>query len=229
MNPPRAFIFDLDGVIVDTAKYHYLAWKRLANDLGFDLTPEQNERLKGVSRMASLEIILKIGGVSANPEDKERFADQKNRWYMQMISRMRRNEILPDADRFVRAAREKGLKIALGSASKNARTIVNALGIIALFDAIVDGNRATKAKPDPEVFLKAAEMLGVRPKECVVFEDAAAGIAAARAGSMPCVGIGSPARLYRADIVLRGLSGVTPEMVLTQLALIPEENSPALA
>jgi len=224
MNPPCAFLFDLDGVIVDTAKYHYLAWKRLADELGFDLTPQQNERLKGVSRLASLEIVLGIGGISASAEEKECYATRKNQWYVEMLSRMSKDEILPGADRFVESARARGLKTALGSASKNSLMILNALGIVPLFDAVIDGNRVSKAKPDPEVFLKGAEMLGVRPEECVVFEDAAAGIAAARAGGIPCVGIGSPARLGQADIVLRGLAGVTPEMVLTQLALISEEE-----
>ena len=227
MNEIHAFIFDLDGVIVDTAKYHYLAWRRLTQSLGFDLTLEQNERLKGVSRIASLDIILGIGGVNASAEEKTRYADQKNRWYVEYISRMSKGEILPNADFFIRWAKASGLRISLASASKNSMMILDALGITPLFDAVIDGTKVTKAKPDPEVFLKAAEALAVEPKHCVVFEDAEAGVAAAVAANMRCVGIGRPAQLLRADMVIRGFACILPETILaqfSQLVLTQEET-----
>jgi beta-phosphoglucomutase len=219
MTPIRGFVFDLDGVIVDTAKYHYLAWKRLAAGLGFHLSEQHNERLKGVSRTASLEIVLGIGGVVAGDADKLRYAAQKNAWYLESVAQMSADEILPGTEPFIRAARRAGLRIALASASKNSTTILHALGITGLFDAVVDGNQVSHAKPDPEVFLKAAEALNLQSADCVVFEDAEAGVAGARAAGMRCVGIGRPALLARADIVLRGFAGVTPDTILQQFAL----------
>ncbi len=216
MSEIRGFVFDLDGVIVDTAKYHYQAWKRLANGLGFDLSAQQNELLKGVSRMASLDIVLGFGNVNATDAEKERYAAQKNAWYLEFVAHMTKDEILPNADSFIRAARAKGLRISLASASKNSMTILNALGIAALFDAVIDGTQVTNAKPDPEVFVKASQALDLKPSECLVFEDAEAGVAAALAAGMRCVGIGSPAQLARADIVIRGFAGMSPEAILQQ-------------
>ena len=222
MNPIRAFVFDLDGVIVDTAKYHYLGWRRLANTLGFDLSEQQNELLKGVSRMASLDIVLGIGGATATPAEKERYAAQKNAWYLEYVEKMSRDEILPQVETFIRAARDQGLRISLASASKNSMTILDALGITGLFDAVIDGTKVTHAKPDPEVFLKAAQALAVTPAEGVVFEDAEAGVAAALAAGMRCVGIGRPAQLSRAHIVLRGFAGIVPDTILQQLQSVKE-------
>ena len=173
----RAAIFDLDGVIVDTAKYHYLAWKRLANELGFDFTEIDNERLKGVSRVRSLEILLEIGGLTLDDETKSQLAARKNDWYVEYISTMDASEILPGAAEYLQSIRAKGIKTALGSASKNAPLILERLGISSFFDSIVDANKVSKAKPDPEVFLCAAQELNISPAECVVFEDAEAGIA----------------------------------------------------
>jgi len=218
MSEIQGFIFDLDGVIVDTAKYHYLAWRRLANGLGFDLTEQHNELLKGVSRMASLDIILGIGNVAASDAQKALHAAQKNTWYLDYVAQMSSDEILPNAETFVRSARAAGLRISLASASKNSMTILDALGITSLFDAVIDGTKVTHAKPDPEVFLKAAQALELTPAECVVFEDAEAGVTAAVAAGMRCVGIGSPARLSQADIVLRGFAGISPETILAQFA-----------
>ncbi|QKJ29645.1 beta-phosphoglucomutase [Mucilaginibacter mali] len=209
MSHIKACLFDLDGVIVDTAIYHYQAWKRLANELGFDFTEHDNEQLKGVSRTRSLEIILELGGVTQTEAEKEELADRKNKWYVEMIGKMRPDEILPGAKEFVQACRNAGIKTALGSASKNSMMILDKIGMTDLFDAIVDGNKVTKAKPDPEVFLKGAEELGVQPVDCVVFEDAIAGVEAAKAGGMKAVGIGEPAVLKQADIVLPGLSAMT--------------------
>lgn len=210
MSNIKACIFDLDGVIVDTAVYHYKAWKALANSLGIDFTEHDNEQLKGVSRTRSLEIILELGGVIKTEAEKGQLADSKNKQYVEMISRMQPGEILPGAIGFVLACRNAGIKTALGSASKNAMMILDKIGMTGLFDAIIDGNKVSKAKPDPEVFLKGAEALGVRPADCVVFEDAIAGVEAAKAGGMKAVGIGSPDVLAKADLVVTGLDKIQP-------------------
>lgn len=209
MENRKGFIFDLDGVLVDTAKYHYLAWKRLAEEFGFSFTEEQNERLKGVSRMRSLEILLEIGNIEASEEEKLRWADRKNGWYVEYISRMDASEILPGALEFVQEAKKTGKKCAIGSASKNAMLILKNTGLLPYFDAIVDGHKVTKAKPDPEVFLLAAKELGLPPEECVVFEDAAAGIEAAKRAGMLAVGIGQKAHLGEADLLFPSLQEVT--------------------
>lgn len=211
MTDIKACIFDLDGVIVDTAVYHYKAWKRLANELGFDFTEHQNEQLKGVSRTRSLELILGWGGVTKTEDEKEELATRKNNWYVGMINQMTPAEILPGAKEFLETCRNAGIKTALGSASKNSMTILNKVGIAGLFDAIVDGNHVTTPKPDPEVFLKGAEALGVPPAQCVVFEDAIAGVQAAKNGGMNAVGIGSPDVLTQADLVVGGLNEMSLE------------------
>lgn len=205
MSEIKACIFDLDGVIVDTAVYHYKAWKRLANELSFDFTEEANEKLKGISRKESLALILGWGGVEKTDTEMEQLAQRKNDWYVDMISEMTPTEILPGALEFLQALRKAGYKTALGSASKNAAIILHKVGLAGYFDAIVDGNVVTASKPDPQVFLKGAEMLGVEPNACVVFEDAIAGVESALAGGMKVVGIGSKETLGRADLVIPGL------------------------
>lgn len=211
----KACIFDLDGVIVDTAIYHYKAWKRLANHLGFDFTEEDNEKLKGVSRVRSLELILEWGGVSKSAEEQKHLADLKNSWYVDMIQEMQPDEILPGAQEFLEAARAAGLKTALGSASKNSETILQKVGLTHLFDAIIDGNKVSASKPDPEVFLKGAEALGIAPENCLVFEDALAGVEAALAGGMKVIGIGTTQNLPGATIVVAGLQEVNIKLVQT--------------
>ena len=200
-----ACIFDLDGVLVDTAKYHFKAWKRLTDMLGIDFTENDNERLKGVSRMASLEIILEIGNIHLDENKKLEYATLKNNWYMEYISKMTPSEILPGCIRFITELKKEKILIAIGSASKNTPMILERVGIQGMFDAVADGNNITKAKPDPEVFLKAAEMVGIRPEECVVFEDAVAGVQAALNAGMMCIGIGSPEVLTKAHFVVPGL------------------------
>lgn len=184
------FIFDLDGVIVDTAKYHYLAWRNLAEELGFEFTEEQNELFKGVSRKRCLEILLDIGKVEATQEQFDRWMVEKNIDYLKYIEKMSASEILPDVPRVLEFLKDRQIPIALGSASKNARPILDKVKLLTYFDDIVDGNNVTKAKPDPEVFLIAADKLGVHPENCVVFEDAVAGIQAANAAKMVSIGIG---------------------------------------
>jgi len=211
MSTIKACLFDLDGVIVDTAVYHYKAWKRLADQLGLKFTEHDNELLKGVSRVRSLEIILELNHVTKTVEEQTGLATQKNNWYVEMINQMTPAEILPGAKEFLEACRAAGIKTALGSASKNSGTILNKINLAGLFDAIVDGNHVSKAKPDPEVFLKGAEALGVQPSECVVFEDAIAGVEAAINGGMKVVGIGSPDVLGKANIVVSGLDKMSLE------------------
>jgi len=203
--PIKACIFDLDGVIVDTAKYHFLAWKRLADMLKINFTENDNERLKGVSRMASLDIILEIGNVTLDESLKEKYATLKNTWYVDYISRMTPAEILPGSLEFITELKNAGIKVALGSASKNTPLIIKQVGMDNLFDAVADGNVVRNAKPDPEVFIIAAKMLGVLPENCVVFEDAAAGVEAALNAGMLCIGIGSKQILKKANIIVSGL------------------------
>jgi beta-phosphoglucomutase len=197
------FIFDLDGVIVDTAKYHYLAWKKLANSLGFEFTEEQNELFKGVSRKRCLEILLDLGNIKATKQQFDAWMIEKNEDYLAYIENMNAAEILPDVSRVLDYLKGHNMPIALGSASKNARPILQKVQLIDYFDVIVDGNNVTKAKPDPEVFLLAAEALGVNAASCVVFEDAVAGIAAANAAKMISIGIGDPQILHEASFCFR--------------------------
>lgn len=217
MSRYKGLLFDLDGVIVDTAKYHFLAWKALADELNIPFDERDNERLKGVSRMASFEIILELGHRTMTAEEKQRNCDKKNSLYVSYIQKLTREEILPGVEAFLTKARNAGYKIALGSASKNSPLILERLGITGLFDAVVDGTKVSKAKPNPEVFLVGASKLGVEPAQCVVFEDAAAGVQAAHLAGMKAVGIGDPGVLGQADKVLPGFSGVDPEKLLAQL------------
>lgn len=214
MSSITACLFDLDGVLVDTAKYHYIAWKRLAEELGFEFTEQDNERLKGVSRMASLDILLEIGGLAPDEKTKLDLAAKKNAWYVEYISSMDASEILPGALEFIQSLKERGIKVALGSASKNAMLILNNTGLTPYFDAIIDGTKTQQAKPDPEVFTLGARELGVPTESCVVFEDAEAGIEAATRAGMRCVGIGSPETLGRANLVISSLEGFTVDRLL---------------
>lgn len=205
MNPIKACIFDLDGVVVDTAKYHYLAWKRLAHELGFEFKEMHNERLKGVSRMRSLEILLEVGGLSFPVDRMEQMATQKNEWYLEYIRKMTPDEILPGAKELLEELRLHNIKLALGSASKNAPLILERIGLANHFDAILDGNSVSVAKPAPDIFLVAAKELNELPENSIVFEDAEAGIEAAVSAGMRCVGIGSPDNLSKANIVIPNL------------------------
>lgn len=198
----KACIFDLDGVVVDTAKYHYLAWKRLANDFGFDFDEHQNEKLKGVSRMKSLELILQWANVQISDEEKIAAAQRKNDWYIEYVSNMTPDEILPGVVDFLNEAKEENLRIGLGSASRNSYLCLDKIGLLHYFDVIVDGNKVETAKPDPDVFITAARELGFTPHECVVFEDALVGIEAANTGGFFSVGVGDEHVLTNADMVI---------------------------
>ena len=203
MTNKKAFIFDLDGVIVDTAKYHFLAWQKLAQELGIEFTPEHNENLKGVSRVRSLDLILELGNVTASQEDKNKWLVQKNEDYLSYLVDIDESEILPGVLPVLHYLRDKNQLIALGSASKNARPILEKTGIITFFDAIVDGNDVTNAKPDPEVFLQAAKLLKVQNEKAIVFEDSVAGIQAANIANMISIGIGDEKTLNEAKYLFQ--------------------------
>lgn len=209
----KAFIFDLDGVIVDTAKYHFLAWKKLANSLGVDFSEEQNEQLKGVSRVRSLEKILAWGGIELSEDKFMELMAKKNNDYLSYVDAMDESEILPDVMKILDFLKAEGYPIALGSASKNARTILQKVNLLKSFDSIVDGTNVTKAKPDPEVFLNAAESLDTQPNDCVVFEDSVAGVQAANIAGMISIGIGDPEVLGEADFVFKDFTEISIEFM----------------
>lgn len=211
------FLFDLDGVIVDTAKYHYLAWKDLAEELSIPFTVQDNELLKGVSRMRSFEIILGLGNRTMSEADKVFYCTKKNEVYLSYIDKLTKEDVLPGAREFLVAAKKAGIGVALGSASKNAPRILSKLELTELFDAIMDGTVVSAAKPDPEVFVKGAEALQIPCSQCVVFEDAAAGIEAAHAGGMKAVGVGRKEDLPEADTWITGFAGLTPQDILSKL------------
>jgi beta-phosphoglucomutase len=200
----QACLFDLDGVIVDTAQFHYIAWREMAQALGFDLTRAENERLKGISRMESLEIVLSIGGVQLSEEEKVQLATTKNARYLELCMQMTPDDALPGVRRFLDELKQNGIRSGLGSASKNAKVILERIDMLHYFDTIVDGNRITKGKPDPQVFLMGASDLQVAPEHCAVFEDAVAGIQSAKAAGMLAVGIGEASVLIEADVVVPG-------------------------
>ena len=194
----KCFIFDLDGVIVDTAKYHFLAWKNLANSIGIDFSHAQNEQLKGVSRKRSLEKILGWGNQTLSDIDFHSLMEKKNSEYLNYITTMDRSELLPEVERTIHFLIEMNQYVTLGSASKNARPILEKTNLIEAFDAIVDGNDISEAKPNPEVFLKAAQLTNTQPNHCIVFEDSVAGIQAANAAGMTSIGIGNESILSQA-------------------------------
>ena len=202
----KACIFDLDGVIVDTARYHYLAWKRLAAELGIDLTEEVNERLKGVSRTESLDIILSLKGMTLSSREKEQLADKKNAWFVEYVNAMKPDEIFDGVKELLQRIRDHKIKIGLASSSKNAKAVLNLLGIQAEFDVVVDGTMIHHTKPHPEIFLQAASALGLPPADCIVIEDADAGVEAAVRAGMKCIGIGSPSQLKKANLVVSKIS-----------------------
>lgn len=214
----KGFLFDLDGVIVETAIFHYQAWRKMANDLGFDISEEFNETLKGVSRMDSLNLILEHGNVVLSEEEKVELAAKKNEHYLTLVSKMTADDILPGVREFFAQIKQTDIKIALGSVSKNARMILEGVGLINDFDAIIDGTKISKGKPDPEVFLKGAAELGLLPEECLVFEDAVAGVEAGKNAGMKVVGIGQTEILTNADIVLAGFKGIELEEILNRIS-----------
>lgn len=211
----KGFIFDLDGVITDTAEYHYRAWKRLADEEGLPFDRQANEALRGISRRESLELILQ--GRIYPEEQIQEMMERKNNYYLELIREIRPQDLLPGAKELLIEMRQAGIRTALGSASKNAADVISRLGIADLFDAISDGHSVTRQKPAPDLFLHAANQLGLEPNECVVVEDAEAGIVAARAGGFKSVGLGPPSRVGAADLVLESLAGVHLSDLLSAL------------
>lgn len=209
----KAFIFDLDGVIVDTAKYHFLAWKKLANSLEINFTEEQNELLKGVSRVRSLEKILSWGNIEISEDRFMELMAKKNNEYLSYVNAMDDSEILIGVPEILDFIKANDMPIALGSASKNARNILQKVRLCEIFDAIVDGTNVTKAKPDPEVFLNAANMLNTKPINCIVFEDSIAGIQAANIADMISIGIGDKEVLKEADFVFKDFTEISTEFI----------------
>lgn len=209
----KAFIFDLDGVIVDTAKYHFLAWKKLANSIGVDFTEHQNEQLKGVSRVKSLEKILSWGNKSISEDEFMKLMALKNDDYLSYIETMDDSEILPDVTKVLDFLIENHQMVALGSASKNARMILKKVDILDKFEVIIDGNDVSKAKPDPEVFLNAAERLNCDPRNSIVFEDSVAGVQAANIANMISIGIGDKETLKEADYVFKDFTQISEEFL----------------
>lgn len=214
----KAVLFDLDGVVVYTDAYHYRAWKRLADEAGWRFDETQNDRLRGVSRLASLEIILEHNGVELTPERKDELAARKNEYYKALLETIDETALVPGALDFIRALRREGVLIGLGSSSRNAAMVLDKLGIAELFDAAVTGNDITRSKPDPEIFLLGARMLGVEPAECVVFEDAPSGVEAALAGGMIAVGFGPTEGLEAADLRVASYDGLDYAEFLRRLA-----------
>lgn len=200
----KGFVFNLDGVIVDTAKYHYMAWRQLADEMGIDFPREQHEQLRSLGRMESLEKILEWGGLYMTEAEKLHWADVKNNWYQGLIANMTPEEVLPGVVPFLDEVRSSGGRTALSSASRNARAVLKSTKLESYFDVILDGSAARKAKPHPECFQLAAAALGLTPAECIVFDDAVKGVHAARNGGFHIVGIGNPEHLPVAELVISG-------------------------
>lgn len=210
----KACLFDMDGVIVDSAVHHFVAWRKLADELSIPFAEEDNHALKGLSRVDSLDHILRMGHLELDEKTKLKLMDQKNAWYLDLIQGMTAKDILPGAMELIEQLVAGGIRVGLGSSSRNAQLILDNVGLTPLFDAIVDGNHITLSKPDPEVFLKGAAALDVSPTETIVFEDAASGIQAAKAGGFFAVGVGSKSQLSSADVVIPDLSGLTLDQLI---------------
>lgn len=217
MKLPAAFIFDLDGVIVETAHHHYKAWKRLAESLNIPFDEKDNELLKGLSRRKSLEKILSLDDRTLPEDEFRRLTKKKNGWYQEYIAELTPNDILDGVPQFLEQLRSMNVKLAIGSSSKNAQYILNYLQLNEMFEAVIDGTKIERSKPHPEVFLKGAEALDVNPELCLVFEDASSGIQAAKAAGMCSVGVGSEKYLGDADLVIPDFKGLTPQKLLQQL------------
>lgn len=217
----KGFIFNLDGVIVDTAKYHYKAWLRLADEMGVEFPPEQHEQLRSLSRMESLEKILEWGGLYMTEAEKLHWADVKNNWYQGLIAHMTPDEVFKGVLPFLEEVREYGGKTALSSASRNAHTVLESTRLDSSFDVVLDGSAARKAKPHPDCFLQAASALGLAPSECIVFDDAVLGVQAARDGGFHTVGVGKQDDLPEADLVIPGFEGLSLSDVLEMMPWAP--------
>lgn len=200
MKKLNALVFDLDGVVVYTDSHHFRGWKRLSDEQGWRFDESLNDHLRGVSRLASLQVILDHNGIDLPHEEKVQLADRKNRYYVELLKDIDSSAEVPGAVQFIRSVRERGVPTALASSSRNARFVIEKLGIDSLFDEVVTGSDITRSKPDPEIFLLAAQRLGYPPETCVVFEDAVSGVQAAQAAGCPAVGFGPTPGLEIADL-----------------------------
>jgi len=214
MKKIRAVIFDLDGVIVSTDEHHFRAWKQLADEEGIPFDRHDNERLRGVSRMESLEIIMEKSSKAYSAVEKQKLAARKNDIYRELLKGLSPSDVLPGVTSTLQVLRERGLKIAIGSSSKNALPILQAIGLANAFDAVVDGNHISRSKPDPEVFRLAAQRVGVSPQQCLVVEDADAGVEAALAAGMSVVAVGSANGHPKATLSAENLAQITPDEFL---------------
>jgi beta-phosphoglucomutase len=215
-----AALFDLDGVLVDSARLHFVAWKRIADELGIAFTEHDNEALKGVDRMGSLDRILALGGRTLEAADREAAAARKNGYYVEALATMGRNDILPGAEALIAQARAAGLKLAVASASRNAGAVLDRVGLLGAFDFVADAGKVARSKPAPDIFLACATALDVPPIACVGFEDAAAGIAAIKSGGMTSIGIGDPMILAEAALIFPSTAEVDLDRVLALAAQV---------
>jgi beta-phosphoglucomutase len=219
-----AVIFDLDGVIVSTDEYHFQSWKQLADAEGISFHRQDNERLRGVSRMESLEIILEKSPKTYSAVEKQKMAGRKNDIYRELLGGLSPSDVLPGVVSTLKELRERGAKIAVGSSSKNALPILRAIGLADVFDAVVDGNDISRSKPDPEVFTLAAQRLGVPPEQCLVVEDAKAGVEAALAAGMSVLAVGAANGHPKATLSAENLTQVTPDEFLLANRIVTEES-----
>jgi len=218
MKSIEAVLFDLDGVLVDTAKYHYQAWKTMAQKWGFELTLSQNEALKGVSRIDSLKKILDWAGVTLSEAEIRVYLEEKNDMYLAYIANLSQKNLLPGVLTWLQYLKQNQIKIGLGSASKNARLILEKLEILSYFQTLVDGNHVQKGKPDPEVFLLGSQNLGVAPEKCLVIEDSLAGVEAGKRAQMKTLAIGDAQQFQKADFCYSSLEEVNPAPLFALLA-----------
>lgn len=209
----KAFIFDLDGVIVDTARFHFAAWQEIANQIGIHFSEKENEQLKGVSRVNSLDLILKWANKTITQEEKDVYLKEKNEIYLSNVEKLTKEDVLPGVLDIINYLRENGYKVGLGSASKNARPVLGKLAISELFDAIVDGTNVTRSKPDPQVFAMGAEILKVSPEECLVIEDSLSGLEAAQLIKMKTIGVGGSIELEIADYTYDNLAEIDTDLL----------------
>lgn len=213
----KGLIFDLDGVLVDTAHLHYLSWKKMASHFNFEFDESLNEHLKGASREASLELVMQWGKLKFNDEDKKFWLHQKNEWYLELIEELNEKDLLPGVKLFLTKAKALGLKMAVGSASKNAMTIIKKVNLLPYFDTVIDGKMTTHSKPHPEVFSLAAELMDLAPNVCIVFEDSQKGVEAAIASGAHCIGLSQSIELKGTDANLTSLNGISPELIIQKL------------
>lgn len=224
MNNIKAVIFDLDGVIVSTDEHHFQAWKQLADEEGIPFDRTDNERLRGVSRMESLEIILEKSSKTYSAAEKQTMVRRKNDIYQELLKGLSPSDVLPGVTSTLQVLRDRGMRIAIGSSSKNAVPILRAIGLADVFDAIVDGNHISRSKPDPEVFRLAAQRMGVSSEQCLVVEDADVGVEAALAAGMSVLAVGSANGHPKATLSAENLAQITPDELLLTTASRAEES-----